>query len=206
MAGSGVSPLAFASISSGPLALHTCSLTAGGTAYCWGYNYSGQLGDNTTTNRPAPTQVVGAGTAPLVFTALSAGGVHTCGVTADNALYCWGNNAFGELGDGTLTDRYTPAQVTGSGSAPLRFTAVTARRLHSCGLTTDGAVYCWGSNALGELGDGLEAVGWTDDGLVEAIEHRDGWLVGVQWHPEESAARDRDQAALFEALVARAGR
>jgi len=154
VAGSGVSPLAFASISSGPLALHTCSLTAGGTAYCWGYNYSGQIGDNTTTNRPAPTQVVGAGTAPLVFTALSAGGVHTCGVTADNALYCWGYNAFGELGDGTLTDRYTPAQVTGSGSAPLRFTAVTARRLHSCGLTTDGAVYCWGSNALGELGDG----------------------------------------------------
>jgi putative glutamine amidotransferase len=59
---------------------------------------------------------------------------------------------------------------------------------------------------VGRLGDGLDAVGWTDDGLVEAIEHRDGWLVGVQWHPEESAARDPDQAALFSALVERAGR
>jgi putative glutamine amidotransferase len=54
---------------------------------------------------------------------------------------------------------------------------------------------------LGRLGQGLEAVGRTEDGLVEAIEHRDGWLVGVQWHPEESAARDTDQAALFHALV-----
>lgn len=58
---------------------------------------------------------------------------------------------------------------------------------------------------LATLGEGLEAVGWTADGLVEAVEHRDGWLVGVQWHPEESAARDAAQAALFQALVERAG-
>jgi putative glutamine amidotransferase len=54
---------------------------------------------------------------------------------------------------------------------------------------------------LGRLGEGLEAVGWTEDGLVEAVEHRDGWLVAVQWHPEESTATDGDQAALFGALV-----
>lgn len=54
---------------------------------------------------------------------------------------------------------------------------------------------------LDRLGEGLDVVGRSDDGLVEAVEHRDGWLVAVQWHPEESAARDRDQAALFEALI-----
>ena len=151
VAGSGVAPLAFTSLTSGPLALHTCGLTGGGTAYCWGYNYSGELGDGSTTNRPAPVQVAGSGTAPLVFTALSAGGVHTCGVTADNAVYCWG---LGPLGDNTITESHAPLQVTGSGTAPLRFTAVTARRSHSCGLTTDGAVYCWGSDAQGQLGDG----------------------------------------------------
>jgi len=151
VAGSGTAPLAFTSLTSGPLALHTCGLADGGIAYCWGYNYGGQLGDNSTTNRPAPVHVVGSGTAPLVFTALSAGGVHTCGVTADNAVYCWGTGA---LGDSTMTESHTPVQVAASGTAPLRFTAVTARRLHSCGLTTDGAVYCWGSNNLGELGDG----------------------------------------------------
>ena len=57
---------------------------------------------------------------------------------------------------------------------------------------------------LDELGEGLEVVGRSDDGLVEAVEHRDGWLVAVQWHPEESAARDRDHASLFEALIERA--
>ena len=151
VAGSGIAPLAFTSLTSGPLASHTCGLTDAGVAYCWGYNYSGQLGDSGTTNRSAPVQVVGSGTAPLLFTALSAGGVHTCGVTADNAVYCWG---LGPLGDSTTTESHAPLHVTGSGTAPLRFTAVTARRLHSCGLTTDGAVYCWGSDAQGQLGDG----------------------------------------------------
>jgi putative glutamine amidotransferase len=58
---------------------------------------------------------------------------------------------------------------------------------------------------LDRLADTLDAVGWTEDDLVEAVEHRDSWLVAVQWHPEESAGADRDQAALFAALVERAG-
>jgi gamma-glutamyl-gamma-aminobutyrate hydrolase PuuD len=54
---------------------------------------------------------------------------------------------------------------------------------------------------LGRLGEDLVAVGWADDGLVEAIEHRDGWLLGVQWHPEVTAATDPGQQALFDALA-----
>jgi len=85
VAGSGIPPLT--SLSSGPLASHTCSLAGGGVGYCWGYNYNGQLGDGTTANQPAPVQVVGSGTAPLVFTELSAGGGNTCGATTDYAAY-----------------------------------------------------------------------------------------------------------------------
>jgi len=140
VAGSGIPPLT--SLSSGPLASHTCSLAGGGVGYCWGYNYNGQLGDGTTANQPAPVQVVGSGTAPLVFTELSAGGGNTCGATTDYAAYCWG------FGSGPTT------QVAGSGTSPLTFISVSARRLHTCALTTDGAIYCWGSNSLGELGDG----------------------------------------------------
>lgn len=51
------------------------------------------------------------------------------------------------------------------------------------------------------LGDGLTAVGWSDDGLVEAIELEPGWVVGVQWHPEQTAATDTEQQALFDAFV-----
>jgi putative glutamine amidotransferase len=58
--------------------------------------------------------------------------------------------------------------------------------------------------AVDRLGDGLRAVGWSDDGLVEAIERESGWMIGVQWHPEETAGRDRSQQALFDALTERA--
>lgn len=58
--------------------------------------------------------------------------------------------------------------------------------------------------ALDRLGDGLTAVGWSEDGLIEAVEHESGWIVGVQWHPETTAAEDPAQQGLFDALVARA--
>jgi putative glutamine amidotransferase len=57
-----------------------------------------------------------------------------------------------------------------------------------------------------ELGSGLVATGWTDDGLVEAIERERGWMLGVQWHPEDTAAADRAQQRLFDAVVERARR
>jgi putative glutamine amidotransferase len=55
--------------------------------------------------------------------------------------------------------------------------------------------------AVDRLGDGLTPVGWADDGLVEAVEHDAGWVVAVQWHPEETAAADPAQQALFDAFV-----
>jgi putative glutamine amidotransferase len=58
--------------------------------------------------------------------------------------------------------------------------------------------------AIDELGEGLIPVGWAEDELVEAVEHRDGWMVGVQWHPEVTAAQDPAQQALFDALVRQA--
>ena len=83
-----------------------------GAGYCWGYNAYGQLGDGTTTDRLVPTPVAGG----LTFAAVSAGTVvpffgHTCGVTTSGAVYCWGDNFAGELGDGTTTQRLVPTAV-----------------------------------------------------------------------------------------------
>jgi alpha-tubulin suppressor-like RCC1 family protein len=90
---------------------HTCALTAGGDAWCWGSDSNGQLGRGSiggSSSTPAP---VSGG---LKFIALSAGGAHTCGVTLDGSIYCWGANASGQLGDGSTTDRGAPVRVAES--------------------------------------------------------------------------------------------
>ena len=85
---------------------HTCGIISTGTAYCWGSNGNGQLGDGTTTARPAPTAISG-----VQFKSIRAGRNFTCGVLLDNTARCWGYNYFGMLGLGDATDRSTPTAV-----------------------------------------------------------------------------------------------
>src|SRR2546426_698553 len=148
--GGGASPTqpgarAFAKMSAG--GAHTCGVTSGGAAYCWGSNGDGELGDGTTADRLSPVPVAG----DVSFAAVSAGdGGDTCGVPAGGAAYCWGYNYFGQLGDGTTTDRSSPVLVGGGVS----FAAVSTGGSHTCGVPAGGAAYCWGWNYYGQLGDG----------------------------------------------------
>jgi alpha-tubulin suppressor-like RCC1 family protein len=127
---------------------HTCATTTAVGVLCWGYNGYGQLGDGTTTQRLTPTAVSGLSSAGA---AVAGGYAHTCAVTAGGSGLCWGRNSYGELGDGTSTDRSTPAPVSGLGSGAA---AIVGGETHTCALTTGGGVECWGDNTLGELGDG----------------------------------------------------
>lgn len=137
--------LTFATLTAG--GDHTCGLTAGGVAYCWGSNGNGELGDASTTTRTAPVAVAGG----LTFTRLAAGGFHnTCGITNGGAAYCWGRNSLGQLGDGSIIDRTSPTAVSGG----LTFADVSVGGFHTCGRTVAGASYCWGYNASGAVGDG----------------------------------------------------
>jgi alpha-tubulin suppressor-like RCC1 family protein len=133
----------------------TCGVTPAGAAYCWGDNTAGALG---TGSSSGPETCVGAqpcSTTPLAvagglqFASVSVGGAHVCGVTIGGAAYCWGDNFFGQLGDGSRNPRPSPGLVSGG----LTFAAVTAGFTHTCGLTPAGAAYCWGNNSSGELGD-----------------------------------------------------
>ncbi len=140
--------LAFTGISAGA-SLHSCAVTQGGAAFCWGTNGSGQVGDGSTTLRTAPTAVATG----VAFASVVAGQDHSCALTAAGAAYCWGSNSSGQLGDGTTTNRLTPVAVAGG----LTFTRLALGQFHSCGLTPGGAMYCWGDNNYrGQLGDGTQ--------------------------------------------------
>lgn len=142
--------LRFTSITAG--GGHSCGLTAAGKAYCWGRNDAGQLGDSSTTDRTTPTLVAGG----IVFRMISAGDKHTCGISMDDDPYCWGLNDHGQLGDGNRVNTNMPMRVAGN----LRATTIAAGGHHTCATQVhwdkqDRAV-CWGSNSEGQLGDMAE--------------------------------------------------
>jgi len=128
---------------------HTCAVTASGGVKCWGYNDYGQLGDGTKSSRSVPVESAGfsGGVAGAV-----AGWGHTCVRTTGGGAKCWGNNEFGQLGDGETVDgRLTPVDVIGLTYGVLKISADGGQ---SCALTTGGGVSCWGNNKYGQLGDG----------------------------------------------------
>jgi len=127
---------------------YTCAVTTDGAAYCWGLGAQGQLGSGEAVMRTTPVAVAGG----LTFLGLAAGGMSTCGVTNELATYCWGLNSNGQLDDSTLTTRKTPVAVQQAGG--LTFTDLATGGGHTCGLTSGGQAYCWGSNSNGQLGIG----------------------------------------------------
>lgn len=127
---------------------HTCARKTDGSVLCWGNNYRGQLGDGTTTQRLVPTAVSGFASGA---TGVSAGDQHTCAVKSGGATWCWGINTYGQVGDGTTTNRSTPTALTALASG---VSGVAAGSNHTCAVKTDGTAWCWGQNNAGQLGDG----------------------------------------------------
>jgi alpha-tubulin suppressor-like RCC1 family protein len=119
---------------------HTCAVTASNGMKCWGYNDYGQLGDGTQSNELTPVDVSGLTSG---VAAVTAGAYFTCAVTITGGVKCWGENKFGQLGDGIPGNKTAPADVQGISTGSI---AIASREDHTCAVTSSGGVKCWGEN------------------------------------------------------------
>ena len=183
------------SVSSG--GSYTCALIADGTIKCWGHNLYGQLGDGTSTNRNTPVNVVGISNAIEISTSdksscallsdnsakcwgegplgdglssgssttpvsvygpsnnylsVSVGDGHGCLLLSSKRITCWGGNTEGELGDGTYKEKYSPTMSLVNGSTIYTASAISAGSRHTCALLDNNTLDCWGKNNVGQLG------------------------------------------------------
>jgi alpha-tubulin suppressor-like RCC1 family protein len=139
-------------------ARHTVALKKDGTIWAWGSNGSGQLGDGTTSNNFFPVQVKGPGGQGYLtgIKAVAAGVAYSVVLAEDGGVLAWGNNHFGQLGDGSTNNSLLPVRVKApSGTGELKgAAAISAGSRHILALTGEGTVLAWGFNGSGQLGDG----------------------------------------------------
>jgi len=126
---------------------HSLGVRQNGTAWAWGANIFGQLGDNTTVSKSSPVSVVSGITG---WCRVSAGRGFSNGVRANGEAFGWGNAGAGRLGDGTTVSKSSPSLIAGGFST---WCQISAGYDHSLGVRTNSSVWAWGGNSYGQLGD-----------------------------------------------------
>ncbi|MFO1481807.1 MAG: choice-of-anchor D domain-containing protein [Verrucomicrobiaceae bacterium] len=183
---------------------HSLALCTDGMIAAWGGNSSGgQLGDNTTTDRPVPVAVNTASGISALFgksvTAIAAGGYHSMALCSDGTLTAWGSNTDGNLGDNSTTQRTAPVVVNASSGVSALFgktvLKIAAGLSHSMAYCADGTVAIWGRNVSGQLGDDS-----TTQRNVPVVVDSSPLAVGERF----TSVTSRSQAAHTLALVATA--
>lgn len=128
---------------------HTCGVTTSGDAWCWGDNNNARRGDGTFGGAQSATPVKVAG--GRKFVTVAGGEHHTCALAEDGSAWCWGVGEYGRLGTGAVNDTaLVPTAVAGG----VRFQEIGAGESHTCGLSVEGEVWCWGRDNHGQLGNG----------------------------------------------------
>jgi len=129
-------------------AQHTCGITTAKNLYCWGYNAYGQTG--TGSSGPDQTVLLRVGAAG-VWSSVTGGGNHTCGITTAKNLYCWGYNAAGQTGTGATSEKQLSLHRVGAAGV---WNGVAGGVNHTAGITTAKNLYTWGYNFSGQIGTG----------------------------------------------------
>jgi alpha-tubulin suppressor-like RCC1 family protein len=129
---------------------HVCAVLSGGTIECWGENGLGTLGTGDAVSRAIPTLVHGIDGTDLVAAGVAATATHTCVILEGGSIWCFGSNAFGQLGSGSVEESLVPVQA----HAPMTALAIAVGGGFTCALVSSDSVQCWGKGSDGELGNG----------------------------------------------------
>jgi alpha-tubulin suppressor-like RCC1 family protein len=144
----------------------SCAMDNGGDVECWGWNQFGQLGNGSTSDSSTPVMTGGAG---FGATAIASGDESSCAALFSGTVDCWGGNAAGQLGNGSVGGMgTTPAAVSG-GSFNSNGGIGSGSGSSMCALDLSGQANCWGDNQFGELGDGTSG-GATDSGTPVLVQ------------------------------------
>lgn len=171
---------------------HTCALRSDDTAWCWGSNSNGQLGNGTSTPSPHPIQVKGL----TGVTDIDADWVHTCAATSAGKAHCWGENDGMQLGDPNAETTY-PSCVPGGCPLPVlvvnldAVAAVGTGARHSCAVLSTGQAWCWGFNEFGQLGNGNMPTDSAAPAQVKSLSN----VVEISGSPWHTCAVTQDNKA-----------
>jgi alpha-tubulin suppressor-like RCC1 family protein len=161
---------------------HTCAVRSDNTAWCWGSNSNGQLGNGTASSSPTPVRVKGLSN----VTQIDADWVHTCAVNAQGTAYCWGENDGMQIGDPMAETNY-PSCLSGGCTLPVQVikidnvAAVGTGARHSCAVLGNGQAWCWGFNEFGQLGNGNMPNDSASPVQVNGLANASG-ISGSAWH------------------------
>jgi alpha-tubulin suppressor-like RCC1 family protein len=126
---------------------HSCAIKTNNTLFCWGSNSDGQLGNNSTTDSPVPVQ---ESTAATDWVDLSATYSHTCAIKTDGRLLCWGRNSLSQLDNNPNKNNLVPVPES---TTATDWASLSTNMYHTCAIKTNGKLFCWGYNDLGQLGN-----------------------------------------------------
>jgi alpha-tubulin suppressor-like RCC1 family protein len=181
----------------------TCALNTEGTAYCWGDNFNGQLGNGGSANSNVPTKV----STNLKFVAITSGQAHTCAITSAGVAYCWGDNSWGQLGAGTVGQASRVPQAVGGGYT---FNSIAGGKNSTCGSTPSLEVYCWGQTfPTGQFGPVQLAPRLVGSGMVAVVGGPttnkycsvDQGALGYCWTPDFASASSNQMGTAVSASL-----
>lgn len=142
---------------------HTCVIASDNLAYCWGYDFDGELGNGAPFgDQASPVAVDTTGVlSGKTILSIDAGGYQTCAIASDNLLYCWGLDAQGQVGDGgSATNQASPVAVNTAGVLSGKtILSIVGGAYHTCAIASDNLLYCWGRDDEGQLGNGAATTG-----------------------------------------------